>query len=102
MNKAQMEAEASLVGTVVFLMSNQGSKSEAVLPYLYVTQEKIVRTLFKGDNPFENASLRLYDGRRVKVFGTQKPNGTFLVERIELDGNTASENQSCDFSAKAN
>ncbi|MBP5673236.1 MAG: hypothetical protein J6X49_12670 [Victivallales bacterium] len=85
MNDTHTESGASLEGTIVFLLANQGSKSESFTPYLYINQETVVKILYKGDNPFENTSLRPYDGRRVMIFGKQKSNGTFIIEKIESD-----------------
>ena len=82
-----MENENSrirLQGTIVFLKANEGSKSEALVPFLYqgrdVPLQKVMR---RNDNPFENNGLLAYDGKAVEVLGRRKRNGTFVVELIE-------------------
>ena len=40
-------------GTVVFLETKKGSKSEGVYPHLYESSENCVRIRMKDDNPFE-------------------------------------------------
>ena len=67
-----------LTGTVVFFESNAGSKSEAVLPHLYVNRHKIIRILIDGDNPFENNMLQEYDGKKITISGIEKSNGNFI------------------------
>ena len=74
-----------MTGTVVFLLENQGSKSECVLPFLYVNREEKIKLFLKGDNPFENTGLLAYDGKSIAVVGKKKRNGTFVIEQI-LDG----------------
>ena len=69
-------------GTVVFIRSNTGSKSEATLPYLYANKDEMTRILVNGDNPFENNMLIPFDGKRVTVLGNKKNNGTFVIENI--------------------
>ncbi|MBQ7650954.1 MAG: hypothetical protein IJS15_08340 [Victivallales bacterium] len=79
-----------LSGTVVFLLENQGSKSEGVLPFLYANKEEKIKLFLKGDNPFENTGLLPYDGKAVEVVGMKKRNGTFVIEQI-LDGKKVAE-----------
>lgn len=77
-------------GTVIFLESHQGSKSEAVLPYLYESSDSCVRIMLKGDNPFENAGLRPYDGRLVEIRGVKGRGKIFIVQEIAEIGPAAS------------
>ena len=74
----------TLTGTVVFLEANQGSKSEGVFPYLYVSRDEKIKLLLKGDNPFENTALHPYDGKPVEIVGMRKRNGTFVIERVSV------------------
>lgn len=80
---AEENQKVSLSGTVVFLCANKGSKSEALMPFLYqgraLPPQKI---LLKGDNPFENKGLCAYDGARVELVGAIAPSGTFVVEQV--------------------
>ena len=92
MNGKQPDTAEALLGTIVFLPANIGSKSEGMFPRLYMNQEMVVKILFKDDNPFENTTLRAYDGQRVKAFGKRKPNGTFLIEKIIPEVFTSDKN----------
>ena len=89
-----------LTGTVVFLLANIGSKSEGVLPFLYVNKEEKIKLFLKGDNPFENKGLLPYDGKAVEVVGMKKRNGTFVIEKI-LDGEKVAEEAKQASDAKA-
>ena len=71
-------------GVVVFLLSNDGSKSECLLPHLYVGRDITILPLYmEGDNPFENKALYEYDGCRFKVHGKHGNNNVFIVSSIE-------------------
>ena len=74
----------TLAGTVVFLDANQGSKSEGMFPYLYVSKDEKIKLLLRGDNPFENTGLLPYDGKPVEIVGARKRNGTFVIEQISI------------------
>ena len=82
-----MESEESktLVGTVVFLAANRGSKSEGTFPFLYLGRDaRPVRLLLKGDNPFENKGFSEYDGKAVEVSGKTTDAGLFVVETVKI------------------
>ena len=82
-----------LTGTVVWLIENAGSKSEAALPHLYVGRETPPVVLMKkDDNPFENNGLQPYDGRRVTVVGERDESGAFVVESVEAEKVSTSNN----------
>ena len=71
-------------GVVVFLLSNDGSKSECLLPHLCIGRDIPILPLYmEGDNPFENKALYEYDGCRVKVHGKHGNNNVFIVSSIE-------------------
>ena len=71
-----------LRGTIIFLKSNVGSKSEGVFPCLYINKEKMIKVYVKDDNPFENESFKKYDGKKVLLIGKFGRNNTFMVEEI--------------------
>lgn len=72
-----------LIGTVVFLNENGGSKSECMSPFLYLGRSVPPRrVLMEDDNPFENRGFVPYDGLVVKVAGREGRSGVFLVDRI--------------------
>ena len=90
----QNEARERLSGTVVWWIENAGSKSEAALPHLYVGRETPPVVLMKeGDNPFENNSLQPYDGRRVTVVGERNANGVLIVESVETEKMSTTDNE---------
>jgi len=76
----------NLDGVIVYLLAHQGSKSEGVYPFLYQGRDKqMVKLFLKGDNPFENKGLLVYDGKKVKLSGTLSRTGTFVVESVISD-----------------
>ena len=81
-----MENENSrtrLQGTIVFLKANEGSKSEALVPFLYQNQDApLQKVMLRDDNPFENNGMSQYDGKAVKIFGEIALSGTFVVDEI--------------------
>jgi len=80
----QDESNTKLSGVVVFLMSNEGSKSESVLPYLYQSRAvPCLPLMLKNDNPFENNGLVEYDGVRVEIEGRIAASGTFIIDEIK-------------------
>ena len=72
-------------GTVVFLETKKGSKSEGVYPHLYESSENCVRIRMKDDNPFENIELIPYDGKRVIVRGIMSQGNIFIINSIEKE-----------------
>ena len=74
-------------GIVIFLESKKGSKSEEIYPFLYESAGVCTRIMMKGDNPFENKCLRLYDGVPVIVHGTKGRSDILIVSSIEKISN---------------
>ena len=74
-------------GTVVFLETKKGSKSEGSYPHLYESAGNCVRIMMKEDNPFENAELLPYDGKRVVVRGIMSQGNIFIINSIEKEAN---------------
>lgn len=86
-----------LTGTVVWWIENAGSKSEAVLPHLYVDRETPPVVLIKkDDNPFENNGLQPYDGSLVTVVGERDESGVFVVESVETEKVSTTNNEESD------
>lgn len=71
-----------LLGTVVFLKTNLGSKSEGVFPFLYQDQDRITKIRLQNDNPFENRGLRPFDGKAVEIRGSAGRGNIFLISEI--------------------
>ena len=76
-------------GTIVFLLFNTGTKSEAKVPFLYIDRDTMFKLFLKGDNPFENKGLLPFDGKRVHVTGIKKEDirkeyaaGTLIADSI--------------------
>lgn len=78
-----------LTGTVVFLKSNEGSKSEAVVPFLYRGRDMpLQRIMRKDDNPFENRGFVEYDGKVVDLYGELSNGKTFIATKVDLSVQT--------------
>ena len=82
MSKYQNEAK-KLFGLVVFMRTNIGSRSECVIPFLYVGKARFIYLWVPCDNPFENLSLKDFDGKRVLISGDYGENNIFYVGKIE-------------------
>lgn len=79
------DSKIRLHGTIVFLKENEGSKSEAVVPYLYQNRDIALRkVMLKDDNPFENNAFAPYDGKSVEISGEVALSGTFIVDEVVL------------------
>ena len=72
-------------GTVVFQLSNVGSKSEGVLPYLYENNGVFTRIYANDDDPFSNEKLRQFDGRYVHAEGETNRHGVFCISDIAVE-----------------
>lgn len=72
-----------LIGVVIFKLSNAGSHSENVNPYLYTGNGKFVKIFKSGDNPFENNTLKQYDSHKVKVLGEYNEYNVFVIDSID-------------------
>lgn len=83
-----MENENSkikLQGTIVFLKANEGSKSEALVPFLYQGRDTpLQKIMLRDDNPFENKGFLSYDGKTVEISGNIAQSGTFIVDEVLL------------------
>jgi len=81
-----MENENSKIrmhGTIIFLKTNEGSKSEAFLPFLYRNREvPLQKVMLRDDNPFENNGFVPYDGKTIEISGEIALSGTFVVDEI--------------------
>lgn len=81
----QESVQQTLKGVVVFLRENEGSKSEAILPFLYQGKgASLVRLFLKGDNPFENKGFTDCDGKTVELTGAFARSTTFEVTDVKL------------------
>jgi hypothetical protein len=87
------EEPVEVAGTVIFLMVNEGTKSEGRFPFLYVNRDAVYKLYLRGDNPFENNGLLPYDGKRVRVSGVKTENtkksyaaGTLTVDAVAPEG----------------
>lgn len=78
----QKETEI-LSGTIIFQKINDGSKSESLQPFLYISQTEVIHLYVKNSNPFENNELQKYDGKFVNVKGLYKEKD-FIIEEISV------------------
>ena len=70
-------------GTIVFLKANEGSKSEAAVPFLYQGRDTpLQKIMLRDDNPFENNGFSSYDGKSVEISGEIALSGTFIVDEV--------------------
>ena len=74
-----------LRGIVIFKLSNVGSHSEGVFPYLYIGKGEFVKIYMIDDNPFENNFLQEYDSKKVILEGEFNEYNTFVIEKIDED-----------------
>lgn len=86
------EEPIETTGTVVFLLSNIGTKSEGVFPFLYVNRNTMYKLHLRGDDSFEERGFRPYDGMRVKVSGVKIEDikksvaaGTLIADTVVLE-----------------
>lgn len=70
-------------GTIIFQKINEGSKSEKLQPFLYVSKDEIIPVFFKDSNPFENKELANFDGKQITVEGDTE-NSTFIIQKIRI------------------
>ncbi|MBR2341356.1 MAG: hypothetical protein IKA72_02990 [Clostridia bacterium] len=86
-------------GKIVFELTNVGSKSQGEFPFLVVEEGKKIKIGFRGDNPFEQPTLHLYEGKDVVVEGEFNENGKFIatsISEVVCDVECVCEEQVCD------
>jgi len=66
----------------VFSVGNAGTKSECEYPYVIETDGTKTRLYVKDDNPFENQTVRSFEGKVVHVTGVIR-NGVLEADSIE-------------------
>ena len=71
-------------GIIEFILSNVGSKSEKMQPFLKEADGNLVEIFKESDNPFENESLKEYEGKTVNVTGEENEYGLFIIDTIEV------------------
>ncbi len=71
-------------GIVEFILSNVGSKSEKMQPFLREADGNLVEIFKESDNPFKNESLKEYEGKTVKVTGEENEYGLLIIDTIEV------------------
>ena len=85
-------------GKIIFELTNIGTKSEFELPFLVLEDGKKIKIGFKGDNPFEQPTLHLYDQKEVLVEGEFNENNKFIataIAEVTSEAEPASEEQLC-------
>ena len=71
-------------GIIEFILSNVGSKSEKMQPFLKEEDGNLVEVFKEGDNPFNNDTLKEYEGKKVTVTGEENEYGLFIIDTIEV------------------
>jgi len=63
-------------GILVFRLAHQGSKSEALMPFLERRDADPIALYFPGDNPYENETLVPFENRKCAVVCSESPTGS--------------------------
>ena len=71
-------------GIIEFILSNVGSKSEKMQPFLKEEDGNLVEVFKEGDNPFNNDTLKEYEGKKVTVTGEENEYGVFIIDTVEV------------------
>ena len=71
-------------GVIEFVLSNVGSKSEKMQPFLKEADGNLIEVYKDGDNPFKNTELKQYEGMTVTVTGEQNEYGVFIIDTINV------------------
>lgn len=81
-------------GIIEFILSNVGSKSEKMQPFLKEEDGNLVEVFKEGDNPFNNDTLKEYEGKKVTITGEENEYGLFVIDTINVvEEKTAVENE---------
>jgi len=76
-----MEEEIKiLTGKIEFKIVNKNSKSECLKPFLICEDKSSICLFMKGDNPFENSTLKTFENKTVEIKGFVKRNVFNIVE----------------------
>lgn len=70
-------------GTIVFMRTNIGSKSEGIKPFLYVGKGKFLDIWKSEDDSMNGDMLAPYDGQQVTAHGEINDYDIFIIETIE-------------------
>ncbi len=70
-------------GTIVFMLTNIGSKSEGIKPFLYIGKGKFLEIWMSGDESMSGDMLIPYDGQQIAVHGEVNDYDIFIIETIE-------------------
>lgn len=77
-----MEAIPEMKGIIIFKESNKKSKSQGFFPYLETEDGRQIKIRMINENPFENSTLKEYEGKAVEVEGEITDTGTLIAESI--------------------
>ena len=75
-----------MIGTICFMFRNEGSKSEGMNPFLYAGEGEFIPVRMMDENPFENNTLRSFDGKKVFIDGEYNDNEIFMIGEIRESG----------------
>lgn len=70
-------------GTIVFMRTNIGSKSEGILPFLYIGKGKFLEIWKSEDDSMRGDMLVPYDGQQITAHGEINDYDIFIIETIE-------------------
>ena len=81
-----------LTGTIVFIKTNVGSKSEGSKPFLQQSDGKLLAVWKPGDPPFGKNTFCAFEGKTVRIEGHADPDNLFIVNTVaELDASSHSD-----------
>lgn len=81
--KIKLSPKTSATGVLVFEKESENTRSEKIAPFIEKKDGSKIRIHIIGDNPFENQSLKNFQGQVISVSGTMR-NGTLRVEKQNL------------------
>ena len=74
-----------LKGTIVFRLTNVGTKSEGKFPFLECEGGELIRVWKAGDISFEGSDFMPYDGMSVILSGEYNENGIFVADSVSTN-----------------
>ena len=84
-------------GRIYFERAEIGSRSEWVYPFIELEDGESYKILMEDESPFENATLRRFDGKTVEAEGEFSDSGAFIaceIREVESEISEPSEEAS--------
>lgn len=81
-----------LQGIIIFKLTNIGTKSEGIRPFLYSGNGSFQRVWIKGDYSLNGRMLAEYDGKTVSLEGELNEYDIFCITQITVTNDNKNEN----------